>query len=149
MSGSNHSEELENIVNLMLSKSPNEQFRKYWELYKETAYISEPKAFYFRTSQDATYRNVVIAGDSVIVDIEADENVAEGRGVYARPYKSLSAVILHLGPIQTLDRSQNARLTVACLTESSSLGPYWSAHSEGEVQSLQKFAEILIEKVSR
>ena len=52
---------LDIIVNRMLVQAPHEEFKKYWELYKKTAYISDPKGIYFRISQDATYRNIVIA----------------------------------------------------------------------------------------
>ena len=103
---------------------------------------------YFRISQDASYRNLVIAGQTAIVDIEADETNSDERDVFVSPYRSLSRVMLHDGPMPTLRRTQNALLTVACLTESNSIGPYWSAHSEDEVGRLRRFAGILVKVVS-
>ena len=147
MSGPNYSEELENIVKQMLTTSPHEQFRKYWEMYKETAYISAPKAIYFRISQDATYRNIAIAGDTGVVDIDADENVGGNTGVSVSLYRSLSEIILHMGPLLTLSRTQDSLLTVACRV-GPGIGPYWSAHSEDEVERLRKFAKFLVESVS-
>ena len=143
----NYSEELDNIVNQMLSQSPHEQFKTYWELYKETAYISDPKGFYFRISQDATYRNIVVAGDTGIVDIEVDEDSSNDGYISVSPYRRFSAVFLHMGPVPTFPRTQNSLLTVACYTESG-IGPYWSAHSEDEVNRLRNFAGILVKSVS-
>lgn len=148
MSGPNHSEELENIVNQMLSKSPNEQFKRCWELYKETAYISDPKGIYLRISQDATYRNLAIAGDTGVVDIEADENNSDDRGISVSPYRTFSAIIFRLRPIPTLPRTLNSLLTVAGVVGGSSYGPYWSAHSEDEVKRLRIFAGILAKEIS-
>ena len=141
-------DDLDNIVNQMLSQAPHGAFAQCWDLYKETAYISDPMGIYFRISQDATYRNIVIAGEKGVVDIEADENNADEREIYVSPYRALSGVVLHLGPIRTLPRTQNALLTVACLTDSNSIGPYWCAHSEDEVKRLRGFAGILVKEVS-
>ena len=143
-----YSEELDNIVNQMLSQSPHEQFKRYWELYKETAYISDPKGFYFRISQDAIYRNIVIAGDTGIVDIEADENSGNDRQISVAPYRSFSAVFLHMGSVPTLPSTQNALLIVACRVEPPNIGPYWSAYNEDEVKRLRSFAKILVKSVS-
>ena len=140
-------EELEKIVNQMLSKSPHEQFKRCWELYKETAYVSAPKGIYFRISQDATYRNIVIAGDTGIVDIEVDEDSGNEGYISVSPYRRLSAVLLHMGPVPTLPHALDALLTVACHTESG-IGPYWSAHSDDEVNRLRSFARILVKSVS-
>jgi hypothetical protein len=144
----NYVKELGNIVAQMLSQAPHEEFKKYWELYKETAYIPDPKGIYFRISQDATYRNVVLAGENGVVDIEVDENSVDDRDIYVTPYRTFSGVILHLGPILTLPRTQSSLLTVACRVGTTSIGPYWSAHSEDEVERLRGFAKILVKAVS-
>ena len=139
---------LDIIVNRMLVQAPHEEFKKYWELYKKTAYISDPKGIYFRISQDATYRNIVIAGGSGIVDIEADENNIDDRDISFSPYRALSTVIIQMGPIRTLPSTQNSLLTVTCLMGPRSMGPYWSAHDEDEVERLSIFAKILVNMVS-
>ena len=147
MADLNYSADLESIVNQMLSQSPHEQFKRYWGLYKETAYISNPKGFYFRISQDATYYSIVIAGDTGIVDIDADEDSGHYGEISISPYRHLSAVLLHMGPVPTLPRTQNSMLTVACRV-GPIIGPYWSAHSEDEVERLRKFAKILVKSIS-
>ena len=145
----NYLKELDNIVNQMVSQGPHEAFKKYWDLYKETAYISDPKGFYFRFSQDATYRNIVIAGETGIVDIEADENNGDDRTILVSPYRVLSGVIFHMGPILTLPRTQNSLLTVACrVGGTTTLGHYWNAHDDEELERLRGFAKILVKAVS-
>ena len=144
----NYVKELGNIVAQMLSQAPHEEFKRYWELYKETAYIPDPKGIYFRISQDATYRNVVLAGENGVVDIEVDENSVDDRHVSINPYRTLSSVIINTGPRPTLPRTQNSLLTVTCLRGPSSIGPYWSAHNEDEVERLRNFASILVKAVS-
>ena len=148
MADQNYAIELENIVTSMLSHGPHDTFKKCWELYKETAYISDPIGIYFRISQDSTYRNLVIAGQTGIVDIEADENGGDDRDIYVSLYRAFSGIILHMGPILTLPRTQNSLLTVACRAGTTSIGHYWSAHSENEVERLRSFAKILVTAVS-
>ena len=143
-----HAEELDGIVDLMVSEGPHDTFDKYWSLYKESVYIPEPEGVYFRTSQDTTYRNIVIAGDNRIVDIEADETSAI-QAISISPYRTLSRVGLYVGSLATLPRTQGSLLTVVCrITGSDSLGPYWSAHTVEEVARLRKFARILVEAIS-
>ena len=140
--------ELEGIVESMLSQSPHDMFKRCLALYGETAHISEPRGFYFRITEDAAYRNLVIAGDSGIVDIEADESSSEDREVSIYPYRSIMSVILHVGSIPTLPRTRNSLLTVACLSASNSIACYWSAHSEDEGERLSSFAGILVKAIS-
>ena len=148
MAEHNYTDELQNAVSKMLSQSPHELFEKLWELYNETTFVANPKGIYFRVSSDATYRNLVVAGETSVVDIEADETNADGREISVSPYRAHSAVILHMGPILTLPDTQNSLLTVACLIGSNSIGPYWSAHNEDEVERLRRFARILVKSVS-
>ncbi len=148
MNEHNYQKELDNALTLMFSQGPSEAFERCWDLYKETAYISNPKGIYFRISRDGTYRNIVIAGENGIVDIEADESSGADRDISVSPYRALSGVILHMGPIQTIQRTQNSLLTVACLVGTTSIGPYWSAHSEEEVDRLRNFSRTLVKALS-
>ena len=144
----NYTDELKGAVARLLSQRPHENFERLWELYKETAYVSIPKGIYFRITQDATYRNLAIAGDTGVVDIEADENNSDDRRISVSPYRTLSAIMFRLGPIPTLPRTLNSMLTVAGVVGGSSFGPYWSAHSEDEVKRLRTFAGILTKEIS-
>ena len=148
MAKPNYADELQTAVNQMLSQRPCSAFEKYWNLYKETADIPNPKGIYFRINQDATYRNIAIAGEKGVVDIEADEYDADRGEVSFSPYRALSAVRLQMGPILTLGDTENSLLTVVCLVGTTSMGPYWSAHSEDEVERLRGFARILVKEVS-
>ena len=148
MTDSNYSKELDDIVALLISEGPYDIFEKYWSLYKESVYISEPKGIYFRISSDATYRNVVIADENKIVDIEADES-SNIQAISISPYRTLTRVGLYIGSLATLPRTQGSLLTAVCrITGSDSLGPYWSAHTEEEVVRLRKFASFLVDAIS-
>ena len=57
--------DLDNALSLLLSCGPKGAFGEYWELYKDTACIPDPKGMYYTISQDATYRNLVIADKPV------------------------------------------------------------------------------------
>ena len=143
-----YADELNNVVREILSQGPHETFDKYWKLYQESAYIKNPDGLYFRINEDATYRNLAIAGDNRIVDIEADE-ASNIQAISVSPYRTFSGVGLYLGAIPSLPRSQGSLLTVVCrVTGSNSLGPYWIAHSEEEVGRLRDFAKALVNAVS-
>ena len=73
MAARHYAEQLDSLVACMLSQGSHELFERHWKLYQDSVYISEPEGFYFRSSQDATYCNIAVAGDNRIVDIEADE----------------------------------------------------------------------------
>ena len=142
------SDDLEDLVSFMLSRGPHEKFEKYWTMYKECASINKPEGIYFRINEDATYRNIVVAGDCRIVDVEADEN-SNTEAISVSPYRALSGVGLYIGAIATLPRTQSSLLTVVCrVTGSNSLGPYWSAHTQEEVERLRNFANVLVQAVS-
>lgn len=143
-----YQQELDNAVAFLLSQGPSRIFEEHWELYKDTVCISDPKGIYFRINQDATYRNIAIAGEKGVVDIEADEHDADRREVSFSPYRALSAVRLQMGSILTLEDTEDSLLTVVCLVGTTSMGPYWSAHSEDEVKRLRGFAGILVKEVS-
>ncbi len=148
MADTHRSENLDSVVNHMLSQGPHQTFETYWELYMASAFISEPKGIYFRVSQDSTIRNIAIVGDGKIVDIEADEN-SDASAISVSPYGAFSEVILHTGLIPTLPRTQKSMLNVLCrLAGSTSLSPYWCAYNEEEAERLRDFAKILIQVVS-
>lgn len=141
-------DQLGRVIQEILLQGPHEKFEKYWKLYLDSAFIEKPDGLYFRISQDATYRNLAIVGDSRIVDIEADET-SNIQAISVSPCRTLSGVVLYVGSIPSLPRSQGSLLTVACrATGSNSLGPYWSAHNEEEIVRLRKFAKILVNSVS-
>ena len=142
------SEQLASAVEHLLSKAPSADFKRYWELYNETAFIPDPKGVYFRVSNDATYRNLVIAGKTGIVDIEAAESSVDS-GLWFTRYSALSGVILRTGIIPSLPHTEDSLLTVVCrISGTSSLGHYWCAQDEEEVTRLRSFARILINEVS-
>ena len=149
MAARHYAEQLDSLVACMLSQGSHELFERHWKLYQDSVYISEPEGFYFRSSQDATYCNIAVAGDNRIVDIEADET-SNHSGISISSYHALSGVGLRLGSIPNLPRTQGSLLTVVCRgTSSAPLGPYWSAHDEQEAGRLRDFAKILVEAVSR
>ena len=148
MSDFNYADEVETVASHLLSKSPSTTFKKYWELYKDTAYLAAPKGIYFRSSQDATYRNLVIAGQTGIVDIETEEASLEC-GLVFTPYSTISGVILRMGFIPSLPHTEDSLLTVICrVSGTTSLGNYWYAQDEPEANRLRTFAKILINEVS-
>ena len=141
-------DDLESWISFTLSRGPHEKFDKYWNLYRGTAFINKPEGLYFRINEDATYRNIVVAGDGRIVDIEADES-SNTEAISVSPYRAFSGVGLYMGAIATLPRTESSLLTVACrVSGSNSLGPYWSAHNQEEVERLRTFANILVKAVS-
>ena len=144
----NYAKELDDIVNRMVSEGPHENFDKYWSLYKESAFVPEPEGIYFRISENWTYRNLAIAGDNNIIDIEADET-SDVSAISVIPYRAFSEVIFHVGLIPTLPRTKNSLLNVLCrLTGSTSHSPYWCAYNEEEAERLRGFAKVLIRAVS-
>lgn len=148
MGDHNYADELETIVSHMLSRAPSADFKRYWELYKETAFIPDPKGVYFRVSNDATYRNLVIAGQTGIVDIETEESDIDS-GLVFTPYSTISGVILRMGFIPSLPHTDQSLLTVVCrVSGTTSLGSYWYAEDESEANRLRNFANILINEVS-
>ena len=148
MSDLSYAEQLNSAVDGLFSQGPHEKFEKYWKLYKESAYINEPKGIYFRISQDETYRNIVVAGDNRIVDVEVDESSGV-EGVSVRPYRVFSGVGLYMGSIPTLPRTNDSLLTVVCvLGGSTSIGAHWSAHNQEEVERLRSFSRILVKAIS-
>ena len=150
MAAHHYAEQLDSLVACMLSQGSHELFERNWKLYQESAYISEPDGFYFRGIQDATYRNIAVAGDNRIVDIEADETSDHLAGISISSYRAFSGVGLYIGSIPNLPRTQGSLLTVVCRgTSSASLGPYWSAHDEEEAGRLRDFAKILVKAVFR
>ena len=148
MGDRNYADELENVAGQLLSRSPSKSFKDYWELYKETAYVAEPKGIYFRISQDGTYRNLVIAGQAGIVDIETEESSIDC-GLVFTPYSTISGVIIRMGFIPSLPHTDHSLLTVVCrFAGTTSLGSYWYAEDESEANRLSNFANILINEVS-
>ena len=140
--------DLETVVGQMLSGPRSADFKRYWELYKEIALISDPKGIYFRISQDASYRNLVIAGQAGIVDIETEESSIDSALSFT-PYSSFSGVIFRFGFIPSLPNTEGSLLTVVCrVSGTTSLGHYWCAQDEEEVNRLRSFAKILANEVS-
>ena len=149
MTNGNCSAELETIVSHMLSRAPSADFKRYWELYKEIAFIPDPKGIYFRISQDATYRNLAIAGQTGIVEIETEESSTDNALLFT-PYSTFSGVIFRLGLIPSLPHTEDSLLTVVCrVSGNTSLGHYWCAQDEAEVDRLRNFAKILVNEVSQ
>ena len=148
MGDRNYADKLEIVVSHLLSKNPSTVFQRYLELYKGTAYVSEPKGIYFRISQDGTYRNLVIAGQAGIVDIETEESSIDC-GLVFTPYSTISGVIIRMGFIPSLPHTDHSLLTVVCrVAGTTSLGSYWYAEDESEANRLRNFANTLINEVS-
>lgn len=138
--------ELETAVADLLSGSPREAFGECWKLYKETVHIPHPEGFYLSNSQDGTYHNLAVVGDSRIVDIE----VGEGKNVTMNLCRSYSGIGLVMGPVPTLAGTQGSLLTVFCRVSGSSLiGHFWTARNEDEVVRLRDFARTVVEAISK
>lgn len=141
-------EQLADAIARALALNNTGRFREYWELYKQTAEVSEVEDLFFRIEEEAGYCNMVILGDERIADIEGDDGHSSG-SLRVYPLSSVSEVILHRGSLPSLRRSQGARLVVLLnLTGQDGAGPYWTALTSEEEHQLTGFARSVIRSIS-
>ena len=148
MTHQQRAEELAHVVATELDLNENSTFGQYWELYKQTANVSNIEGLFIRTEGRSGYCNVVILGDGRIVDIEVEERARSG-GLHIRPLSSVSEVHLHRGSLPQLPYSEGALLVVMLgLTGMDESGPYWAAQTRAQERKLLGFAQALIEAIS-
>ena len=156
MSASNRTAQLTQLVEKVIEEKKLEKFEEYWELYEETCPFDSVTAFYLRTEvrvdylgrKSGDYCNVAIIGDSLLVDIEADDSDDSGN-LIVQPLRSFSDITIHKGPLRNLESSRDASLVVlANRVGEVDVGLHWVAKTEEDEDHLLEFAKFLIRAVS-
>ena len=148
MTNRDQAEQLDKTVAEVFALFSTNTFRRYWELYKQTADISEVQGFFIRTELQATYCNVAIIGDGRLVDVEGDDSDNSG-GLSIRSLDSVCGVSVHSGPLKAFPRTQGASLVVLTkLVGETNPGAYWMAKTPEEEERLLGFVQFLVQTVS-
>ena len=157
----NEDSSLVSSVNAVLRNYNSGDFFDYWELVQETLEVPSFKEFYIyfkeamvsdNDSDGTDYINVVVLTDGLLIDAEGgltrNDNPASSAdfGEFnVLSLSSISAVQFHRGPIQTLERSANAKLIlIADISGRERLGRFWIADTDCEYRSLLAFGKALI-----
>ena len=158
MSARDLSEQLSRIVEKAIEEHELEKFEDYWELFEATANIKEVQAFFLRTEVyrdtvlimgEAAYCNLAIIGDGLLIDIEGDDSDGTGSLTF-HSLASVSGVSIHAEPLQNLPSSRGASLVVlANRAGEEDVGLHWVAKTEEEEERLLRFAEALVEALSK
>ena len=153
MSNIDRSVQLSRIVESAIEEHGLDMFAQYWELYEETADISEIQRFYVNIEPQQTsgggYCNVAIIGDGLVVDIEGDD-VRRSGSLSLDSIEKISSVGIHMGQLPGLPNSQNASLVVVVQrVGESDVALYWTARADDDEERLLEFARVLVQRVSR
>ena len=157
MSTRDLSAQLNRIVAKAIEEHELESFEEYWGLYEEMAKVNSVKAFFVRIEKQngrsvlrrGDYCNVAIIGDGLLIDIEADDSDDSGN-LFVQPLRSISRVSVQNGPLQNLSHSQGASLVViSSRIGEEHVGPYWVAKTDEEEEYLLKFAQALVQEISK
>ena len=124
------------------------KFRQCWDLYLQTAEISEIQGLFVRIDEDPPYFNIAIAGEGIVADIEGADGQNPG---VVRIYRVslIREVILHRGSLPSYDHSKGASLMLLLrLVGLDESGPYWAARTQDEEEQLLSFARCLVQCIS-
>ena len=151
VTNSNYAAQLDRIVNRLIETAELDVFEDYWDLYKETADISNVQGFFVRTAGEydsISYCNAAIIGDGLLVDIEGDDD-GESGSLTIRSLDSIAGLSIHTEALPGLPDSQGASLVVDTeLAGESDYGPHWVAKTEEEEEHLLRFAKVLVQAMS-
>ena len=137
---------IDEIASEIISHDRTNMFYNYWSLYKQTAYLSDVKDFFFRSDPEEGYHNLAIIGDGKVVDIEGDDTNHSGNLGIIR-LSSVARVFLRLHPFPNLAHAEDASLTLLIsLLGQEGTGPYWGAKSSKEEERLRAFSRTLIQE---
>ena len=93
--------------------------------------------------------NVAIIGSGLLVDIEGDESSRSGSLTLER-LDSITSVSIHAGSLPGLPESRGASLVViADGVGETDIGLHWIAKTEEEEEHLLKFAQFLVQAISK
>ena len=137
-------------------------FHHHWEIGRKIIGASPVNAFYIHRvdssgndESTALALNVAVLTGVSVVDIEGDvtrqpnlESATESSNVSILPLRAISAVEFHMGPIQTLRESANAKLVLLVeISGNNRIGRYWVADSDDEYENLLMFGKDLADAV--
>lgn len=139
---------LEYIVEGLIQEHRFDTFRKYWEIYKETARISDVSAAHIVSKPRDSYLNVAIMGEGLVVDIEGEDHPGDG-ALHVDPLKIIAGILISTEPLVGFPKLQGASLMVVTkLMGEPNTGPYWGAWSPDEEDTLKGFARSLRDGLS-
>lgn len=165
MADRDNSSVLVSKIDSILGEYGGGDFHDYWELSGEVTEELPVRKFYIHSAYTGQSfygsppprgkLNVALLTDDFIVDIEGNLNKqehsyymssSESGSLIVTPLRSVESVELHVGSIQTLRESSNAKLIlIAHIVGDAGIGKYWIAETDNEYTHLIKFGEALIE----
>ena len=145
MTNRDQSEKLEERIAEVFALYSTITFRRYWELYKQTAEISEVQGLFVHANPEESYYNVAMIGDGRLVDVEGDDSDNSG-GLIIRALDLVSGITFRTRPLEGFPRTQGASLVLLTkLLGETNPGPYWVARNPVEEGRLLGFARSLVQ----
>ena len=139
-------QQLNSLVEKILSDYGFDAFENYWELSQEIIGDMPVRKFY--VLGEPGYINVAILTNHFMIDIEGEEEDPPG-SFELYPLSTIESVRFHEGPIDTLPGSSDAELILlVSLTGSTEAGPYWIAETTEEKEYLIQFGKSIIESLT-
>ena len=139
---------LEQIIEDLIRQHNYDTFRKYWEIYRDTAQIADASAVHIVSKPSDGYLNVAIIGEGLVVDIEGEDGPRRGE-LNVDPIKGIGGMLISTEPLPGFPKLNGASLAVVTkLMGEPNAGPYWGAWSQEEETTLKDFARSLRDGLS-
>ena len=152
MADRDFSEQLNGVVESILQRQELEEFQAYWELAREVLVGVAVRRFYVSAGPEDA--NVAIITDTLLVDIEGDEEGSEegeepsgNLSVYR--LDAISGVEFVEGPVEDVPDSEGAQLVLLAYVAGSEIVElHWTAHTDEEREYLVLFGKTLVDSIA-
>ena len=143
------SEQLNTVVDAILQEHELPTFTDSWELSLKVLGSLPVRRFY--ASADEGYANVGILTDTLVLDIEGDDESEDSvAGVSVRRLAAISGVELIEAPVEDVPDSEDAQLVLlAYVAGSEVVDLHWIAYTDEEEDYLSLFGEALVQAIAQ